>query len=80
MLPPLWLHALVFLSVMISHTWLDAANTGTVPASLPFYPPPGHQIGDALSDAPATTMEYAMRQEAEQIIRVSQRIASCMAK
>ena len=39
-----------------------------------------HQIGDALSDAPEPSMEYAMRQESEQILRVGQRIASCMAK
>ena len=42
-------------------------------------PPYDDQIGDALSDAPAT-MEYALKQEAEQILRVCQRIASCMAK
>ena len=38
------------------------------------------QIGDTLSDAPDPSMEYAMRQESEQIVRVGQRIASCMAK
>jgi hypothetical protein len=37
------------------------------------------QIGDALSDAPEN-MDYAMKQESEQILRVSQRITSCMAK
>ena len=38
------------------------------------------QIGDALSDAPAEGMEYAMRQESEQIVRAGQRIAQCMSK
>ena len=38
------------------------------------------QIGDALSDAPAEGMEFAMRQESEQIVRAGQRIAQCMSK
>ena len=39
------------------------------------------QIGDALSDGPATdTMDYSLKQESDQIVRVGQRIAACMAK
>ncbi|GAX85569.1 hypothetical protein CEUSTIGMA_g12984.t1 [Chlamydomonas eustigma] len=38
-------------------------------------------IGDALSDTPATDiMDFAMRHECDHIVRVSQRIALCMAR
>ncbi len=40
-----------------------------------------HQIGDALSDAPATdVMDFAMKHDSEYIVKISQRIASCMSK
>jgi hypothetical protein len=44
---------------------------------MPGLPP---QIGEALSDNPADPLDFSMRQEVEGLLRVSRRIAACMAK
>ena len=38
------------------------------------------QVNDALSDRPAEKMEYSMRQEQEQVLRVGARIMACLAR
>ncbi|KAK9810502.1 hypothetical protein WJX72_011853 [[Myrmecia] bisecta] len=37
-------------------------------------------INEALSDRPADTLDFSMKQELEQVLKVGQRIAACMAK
>ncbi len=38
------------------------------------------QVNEALSDHPTEKLDYSMKQELEQVIRVGMRIAACMAK
>jgi hypothetical protein len=38
------------------------------------------QLNEALSDNPADTLDYSMRQELGQILRTGTRIADCMAR
>eukprot|EP00955_Chlamydomonas_euryale_P105849 365664-Chlamydomonas_euryale.AAC.7 len=37
-------------------------------------------LGDALSDGPAEGVDFSLKQEADHVLRVSQRIASCMVR
>ncbi len=38
------------------------------------------QVNEALTDHPMEKLEYSMKQEIEQIVKVGVRIAACMAK
>lgn len=38
------------------------------------------QVNEGLSDNPANTLDFSMKQELEQIVRVGARIAACMYK
>ena len=38
------------------------------------------QVNEALSDRPADKVEYSMRQEQEQVLKVGARIVACLAK
>jgi hypothetical protein len=38
------------------------------------------QVNEALSDQPAEKLEYSMRQEQEQVLRVGARIMACLAR
>jgi ATP-dependent DNA helicase HFM1/MER3 len=38
------------------------------------------QVNEALSDHPTEKLDYSMKQELEQVLRVGMRIAACMAK
>ena len=38
------------------------------------------QVNEGLSDDPTGTLDFSMKQDLEQLIRVGSRIAACMAK
>ena len=38
------------------------------------------QVNDALSDSPAETLDFSMRQEVDKILKIGARIAVCMSK
>ena len=38
------------------------------------------QVNDALSDSPAETLDFSMRQEVDRILKTGARIAVCMSK
>ena len=38
------------------------------------------QVNEALTDHPSEKLEYGLKQEIEQIVKVGARIAACMAK
>jgi hypothetical protein len=38
------------------------------------------QVNEALSDHPTENLEYSMKQELDQVVKVGARITACMAK